>query len=83
MAFGIAAAGSAVGLLTGALTTRRQRDLDGQEERGGGANALAQWDRGLHFGIPLPEPATFRVEGRDGKLHTVRAARLRLFDGWF
>ncbi len=79
----IAAAGSAAGLLTGALATRKQRDLDTQEAAGGGANALAQWNNGLRFALPLPEPATFQIEGRDGRLHTVRAARLRLFDARF
>jgi len=83
VAFAIAAAGSATGLLVGALATRRQLDLDTQEAGPAAANALAQWNQGLRFALPLPEPATFRVEGRDGKLHTVRAARIRLFDARF
>lgn len=82
-AFGIAAAGSAAGLLIGALATRRQQDLDAQTGGPAAANALAQWSQGLHFALPLPEPVTFRVAGRDGRLHSVRAARLRLFDARF
>jgi hypothetical protein len=81
--FGIAAAGSAAGLLVGALATRKQRDLDSPEAGAGGANALARWQDGLHLGFPLPEPVTFRIEGRNGKPQSVRAVRFRLFDARF
>jgi len=82
-AFAIAAAGSGAGLLIGALATRRQQDLDAPGGGPAGANALLQWAEGFRLAVPLPEPARFRIEGRDGRLHSVRAARIRLFDARF
>lgn len=81
--FAIPAATSALGLLVGTLATKHQGDLDSGAGNTGGANALVQWDRGLHIGPAIPEPVTLEGRDRTGLLKFVRGAQLRLFDARF
>jgi hypothetical protein len=81
--FAIPAVTSAIGLLVGTLATRHQSDLDSGSDGFGPANALVQWREGLRLQLAVPEPATFEIVDRAGKIRTARGARLRLFDARF
>ena len=79
----IPAAGSALGLVIGAVATKHLRDPDVIGAASPSANSLLQWTDGLAFRLPIPEPAVFQARGADGTWKPVRGARVRLFDARF
>ena len=83
VALAIPAATSALGLLVAAATTKQKRDLDAPESDEAQGNALFQWRNGRKLTLAIPEPATFQIVDRAGKLRTMPGARLRLFAARF
>jgi hypothetical protein len=81
---GVPAATSALGLIIGAFATANRRDLDaGSIDDFRPQRALVDATDGLRIGIPLPEPAAFRLVDRAGRSIRKAGARVVLFEGTF
>ena len=78
----IPAAGSALGLIVGAVATANRRDFDTSLDDGSvPSGALVDATNGFKINMPLPQPTVFRVLDRNGEWKRKAGVQLVLFQG--